>query len=70
MAIKSWPRKFLAGYNEGKPCGGNICLLSSQLLKPKMYSFMRHVPTVLVPAQHFDKTNYKEIVEGVHAFDE
>ena len=31
---------------------------------------MRRVPTVLVPAQHFNKTNFQEIVEGTYVFDE
>ena len=62
MVIKTWPSKFLAGYNEGKPCGSNFCYIlnPSLMLKPKMYSFMRNVPTVLVPGQHFDRTNSKE----------
>ena len=30
---------------------------------------MYHVPTVLVAAQHFDKTNFKEIEESVYVFD-
>ena len=31
---------------------------------------LRRVPTVLVPAPHFDKTNFQEIVESVYVFDE
>ena len=62
MAIKTWPPKFLAGYNEGKPCGRNFCFISTPSLLLK-YPFMHHVSRVLVPAQHFAKTNYKEIVE-------
>ena len=72
MAIKTWPFQFLAGFNEVKPCGCNLCPISNlfPLVKPKMYSFMRRVRTILLPAQHFDKTNFQEIIEGIYVFDE
>ena len=72
MAVKTSLFQFFAGFIEGKHCGCNLCLISnpSPLVKTKMYSLMRRVPTVLVPAQHFNKTNFQEIVEGVYVFDE
>ena len=71
MAIKTWPPNVLAGYNEGKPCGSNLCCIlnPSLILKLKMYSLCVMFLQFWYPLNILIKLILKRIV-GVNALDE